>query len=206
MVTRISYSLLFLLVLVPGVLLAKDKNKCVLPDYVLQAHTVRVLVLPDSSQQINRPMADSDAVAAVVRALAAWGRFTLVNGQESDLVIGIRAGRDKISPTIETDSTDSREDVQLGNSNVRIFGRQGHSPALADPTASPRTGPHVGKQVGRTYDTLEVFPGGVAYRSDSSPIWQYAAKDALKDPNVSAVEQFRKAIAHAEQSRSAKKP
>jgi hypothetical protein len=193
-----------LLVLLPGLALAKSKNS--LPDWVTQAHTVRVVVSPDAADFLNHPMANSDAQQAVERALADWGRFTLVEGQESDLVITVRAGGKAVSPTLETGPTDTREEVQPGNGKVRIFGQQGRAPANADPTAEPQhTNPHVGKRISRGDDVFEVFRGGVAYSAHSTAVWRYAAKDALKTPNVPAVEQFRKAIAAAEQHNAPQK-
>lgn len=192
---------LLLVTLLTGSAVAKDKNS--LPDWVLEAHTVRVVVSPDASDSLNHPMANSDAQQAVQRALADWGRFTLAEGQETDLVISVRAGGKVVSSTLETGPADTREEVRPGDGNVRIFGQQGRSPAIADPTADPkRTKPHLGKQIGRVDDVFEVFRGGVAYSAKSAPIWQYAAKDALKAPNVAAVEQFRKAVAAAERHRA----
>jgi hypothetical protein len=192
---------LLLLALPARPIVAKDKNT--LPEWILEAHTVRVVVSPDAANSLNHPMANSDAQQAVRRALADWGRFTLAEGQETDLVISVRAGGKVVSSTLETGPADTREEVRPGNGNVRIFGQQGRSPAIADPTADPkRTNPHLGKQIGRVDDVFEVFRGGVAYSAKSTPIWQYAAKDALKAPNVAAVEQFRKAIAAAEQHRA----
>ena len=198
-----------LLVLLPTAILAKDKDKTSLPDYVLRARTVWVVVSPDSGAQLNHPTANSTAQQAVQSALAAWGRFTLVEGEDADLVIAVRAGAGKlVSPTIETGSTDTRESVQPGNGNVRIFGQQGRGPAMSEPTYDPKhTGPHVGKEIGRGDDTFEVYRGGMAYSLNASPLWRYSAKDALKGPNVSAVEQFRKAVAAAEQhQKQQKKP
>jgi hypothetical protein len=37
-------------------------------------------------------------------------------------------------------------------------------------------------------------------------VWRYTAKDCLRAPEVSAVEEFRKAIAAAEKPQPAKKP
>jgi hypothetical protein len=40
----------------------------------------------------------------------------------------------------------------------------------------------------------------VEYPLDGAPIWNYSRKDALKAPDVQAVEEFRKAIAEAEKA------
>lgn len=44
---------------------------------------------------------------------------------------------------------------------------------------------------------FEVFRGNVPNPLDSSPIWRYIAKNCLREPKVTAVEEFRKAIAEA---------
>ncbi len=41
---------------------------------------------------------------------------------------------------------------------------------------------------------------------DSPPVWRYMAKDCLREPGVTAVEEFRKAIAQAEKPQPPKKP
>jgi hypothetical protein len=60
-------------------------------------------------------------------------------------------------------------------------------------------------EVGSSDDTLEVYRGREEQPAlDTSPVWRYSAKDALRAPMVSAVEQFRKAVAEAEKAASEK--
>jgi hypothetical protein len=59
--------------------------------------------------------------------------------------------------------------------------------------------------VGPSQDSFEVYLGKTQYPLDSPPIWRYIAKDCLRAPTVSAVEQFRKAVAESEQLQQ-KKP
>ena len=182
---------------------AKDSG---LPNEVVKAHTIRIVISQHDAKQLNDPTADYAAQQAVERAVTNWGRFVVVEG-DSDLVIAVHAGTDKlISPTVENDPTDTRGSVETADGKIRVFGQQGRAPVISDePTVDPkRTNPHIGKQVGRLPDTMEVYTGGPGYRSDSLPIWRYAAKDALKAPNVTAVDQFRKAVAAAEKRQ--KKP
>jgi hypothetical protein len=70
----------------------------------------------------------------------------------------------------------------------------------------PQNGPRIGNEVGASEDTFEVYRGGVQYPLDSSPVWRYIAKDCLRQPGVTAVEEFRKAIAQAEKPQPPKKP
>jgi len=69
----------------------------------------------------------------------------------------------------------------------------------------PDRGPHLGNEVGSSEDSFEVYQGSIEHPLDSPPIWRYVAKDCLRPPNVSAVDEFRKAIAEAEKPQP-KKP
>lgn len=188
--------LLSLLALLPILLSAKDDG---LPAEVLKAHSVRIVISDHDGKQLNDPTADSNAERAVEKALSDWGRFVIVAG-DADLVIAVHAGTDKlVSTTVEDGSSDTRGSVETADGKIRVFGQEGRAPVISDsPTVDPKhTGPHVGKQVGQVKDSLELYDG-VAYRSDSMPIWRYAAKNALKEPDVMAVQQLRKAVAASE--------
>ena len=182
-------------------LLAKDKKKATLPEYVLRAQTVRVIVAPDSGEPIDQPMANSTARDNVEKALSEWGRFRLVmDGQESDLVIAVRTGSgNMVRPTIKGGPIDQRGGVAQGtDSTIRIGGAQGRPPG-SDPTTNPQgQGPHMSNEIGPSDDTFEVYRGGVSDALDSPPVWRYVAKDCLRAPGMRAVDEFRKAIADSE--------
>ena len=55
-------------------------------------------------------------------------------------------------------------------------------------------------EIGTSDDTFEVYRGGVDYPLDHSAVWRYTAKDALRPPTLSAVEQFHKAIEDSEKA------
>jgi hypothetical protein len=138
-----------------------------------------------------------------------WGRLHLVmEGQESDLVIAVRTGNgNAVRPTIRGGPIDQRPGtVETTDSSIRIGGHQGQPPPLNDPGVSPQNGPQIGREIGPSEDTFEVYRGGVQNPLDSSPVWRYTAKDCLREPGVTAVEQFRKAIAEAEKPQPPKKP
>ncbi len=202
------FSCFLLLLSVPLLAFAKDKSKdkSTLPDYVLQAHTVQVVLSPDASDTLEDPMANTRAREVVQMALQSWGRFAVVIEGEADLVIAVRAGTGRLAaPTIERGPSDTRiGDMQPGRGNIGIGVQQGRVPADSDPGVPVHTGPHIGKEIGRANDVFEVYRGRGPYALNSSPIWRYSAKDALKAPNVPAVEQFRKAIAASEKKQ--KKP
>ncbi len=178
---------------------AKDKNKSDLPTYILQAQTIRVVVSPNAGQSLNEPTANAAARDRVENTLQAWGRFKIVDEGDADLVVAVRASDGQIaSPTLENGPTDTRIDnVQYGK--ISVGAQQGHGPAMSEPTVTPKsTGPHLGKQIDGGKDVFEVYQGGPMYKMSAPPIWRYAAKNALKAPDMVAIREFRKAIAAAE--------
>ena len=98
-----SLFLLATLLAVPAI--AKDKKKSTLPDFVLRATTVLVVVSPDAGEPVDQPMANSTARDNVEKALMEWGRLhPVLDGQEPDLVIAVRTGSGKmVQPTIRAD-------------------------------------------------------------------------------------------------------
>src|SRR5260221_10161496 len=80
----------------------KDKEKVLLPDYVLKAETVAVLILPDTPELMNDPFANRKAQKEVEKAVMEGGRFRLTQEAfTADLVIGVRKGTGKtVNPTI----------------------------------------------------------------------------------------------------------
>lgn len=208
MSTRLSSWVLLISLLVP-VAHAKDKSKASLPEYVLRARTVRVLIRPDAGEPLEHPTANADARENVEKALMQWGRLQpVMEGTESDLVIAVRTGSGRMGgPTVKGGPVDSRPGVmQPTDGGIRIGAQQGHAPPLDDPTMSrPQSNsPQVSNEVGPSEDLFEVYSGNSKYPLDSSPVWRYMAKDCLRAPAVAAVEQFRKAIADSEKAQQQK--
>jgi hypothetical protein len=209
MPTRLSWFFLLTLLLASP-LDAKDKKKTSLPELVLRARTVLVVIHPDAGEPISQPTANATARENVEKALMEWGRLQpVMDGQEADLVIAVRAGMGRIGgPSVKGGPIDSRPTVvQPTDTGIRIGGQHGNAPPLTDPgMSSPRDrGPHVGNEVGPSEDSLEVYLGNIQYPLDSAPVWRYVAKDCLRAPAVSAVEQFRNSIAESEKLQQ-KKP
>jgi hypothetical protein len=207
MIARLS-SLVMIAALLALPAAAKDKKKVSLPEYVLRASTVLVVVSPGAGEPIDEPMANSTARENVEKALREWGRFRVVlDGQESDLVISVRTGSGKVMrPTIKGGPIDQRGGVGQGtDSTVRIGAQQGHPP-VNNPGSDPQGGPRMSNEIGPTEDMFEVYRGGVSEPMNSSAVWRYVAKDCLRAPNVSAVEEFRRAIAEAEKPPVPKQP
>ncbi len=212
MIARLSTVLgpvLLLVLLLDPAAPSKDKKKAILPEEILRAQTVRVVIDPNAGEPLDQPNANATARANVEKALTAWGRFQLLlEGQESDLVILIRTGDGKFSrPTIKGGPIDQRPGIETSDGGIRIGGQQGQGPPLSETGTNPQSrSPHVGSEVGPTEDSFEVYRGRVQYPLDSPPAWRYVAKDALRAPKVAAVEEFRKAVAEAEKPKVPKSP
>jgi len=202
-------SLVLLATLVATPAMAKDKKKPTLPEYVLRATTVLVVISPDAGEPVDQPTANATARENVEKALLQWGRLQpVLDGQQSDLVIAVRTGSGKmVQPTIKGGPIDSRGGVmQPVDGGIRVGGQQGHPPGSSDPSTGQQNGPHISNEIGASEDTFEVHRGGVQDPLDSPAVWRYVAKDCLRAPAVSAVEEFRKAIADAEKLQPPKKP
>jgi hypothetical protein len=214
--------LLVVLVLAPPAL-AKDKKKQVLPDYVLRAQTLVVVIHPDAGEPLTNPTANRTAQDNVERALMKWGRFKLVmDAQTADLVVAVRKGHAS-GPTITNSPTDNPPLIyQPSGRDTRAGGQQGRPPDLSNPglggaadRGPPDRGPRIGNEIGSSDDTFEVYRGGVEHPLDTAPVWRHMAKGALNlapsrtpsvgdEPKVPAVEQFRKAIDESEKQHQQK--
>jgi hypothetical protein len=191
---------------------AKDKKKIVLPDYVLKARTVLVVVDPNAGIALQNPNANRIAQEDVEKALMNWGRFTLaMEPTTADLVISIRKGNGRlVNPTVTGPGNNRGVILQPTDGGVRIGGQRGAPSPVTDPGMGgpPDTRPHPSTEIGPSEDVFAVYRGGVEYPLDSAPGWRYLAKDSLNSPGVSAVTEFRKLIEEAEKQRQAqqKKP
>src|ERR1700687_1528437 len=200
-------SLFFLLLLLVFQIEAKNKKKQILPDDVLQARRVLVVIHPDAGEALTNPMANRTAQDEVERAIMKWGRFDLaLDAQTADLIIAVRKGK-KNGPVISHSPTaDTPVSFSTGGGGARAGEQQGHPPDLTNPVPGGlgNRGPQLGTQIGSSEDTFEVYRGGVEHPLDTSPVWRYIAKDALNAPQVGAVEQFRKAIEESEKQHQQK--
>jgi len=182
---------------------AKKKKKQELPDLVLNAQTVFVVIHPDAGEPVTNPIANRTAQENVENALTKWGRFHLVmSPQTADLVIAVRKGHAG-GPTISNSPADNRPVIlQPNDGDIRIGAQQGRPPGLSDSGVGPQDrGPHISNEIGPSEDSFEVYRGGDEYPLDVPPVWRYLGKDALDAPTVAAVAQFRKAIVESEKQR-----
>jgi hypothetical protein len=187
---------------------AKNKKKQPLPDVVLNAQRILVVIRPDAAEPLTNPRANRSAQDEVERAISKWHRFDLVmDSSTADLIVAVQKGHSG-GPVIRNLPNDRPVVFQSGGvpgAGVRIGAQQGRPPDLTEPGIGPQdSGPQLGSQVGPSEDMFEVYLGGIDRPLDAPPIWRYTAKNALDGPQVAAVEQFRKAIEESEKQR--KKP
>jgi hypothetical protein len=203
-----SVAMALALALAAGMGSAKKKEKVLLPDFVLKAETVVVLILPDAGEPMNDPFANRKAQEEVEKALMKWGRYRLTqDASTADLVIAVKKGSGQIAnPTINGGPVDTRPGtIETTDNQIRIGAQQGrppNGPESGDATGtSGRASP--GMEVGSSDDMFEVFRADI-YTGRGAPVWQYVAKDGLKPPSVTAVEQFRKAVEESEKAAAQK--
>src|SRR3954466_1052376 len=121
MASRLLFTICLALVLACPVI-AKDKKKSSLPEFVLRARTVLVAIDPEAGEPLDLPNANATARESVEKALMEWGRFNLVlEGQESDLIVVVRAGNGRsLRPTMKGGPVDQRPGVAQGtDSSIR---------------------------------------------------------------------------------------
>ena len=186
-----------LLVLVLGSLAAAaNKEKPVLPNYVLRAQTVLVIIDPDAGTSMTAPQANKTAQDDVEKALMKWGRLLpVIAGMPADLIITVRKGSNRpVEPTVGGEPTNDRPViVQPTDSGIRIGAQQGRPPNQTQP-APQDTKPSQGMELGPTEDVFFVYDGSLGPNPDGAPVWHYSSKNALRSPDVPAVAEFRKAI------------
>jgi len=194
---RLTLVCLLLLLLVPQAG-AKNKKKQALPDYVLKAQTVAVVIRPDAGEPLTNPLANRTAQDNVKDAMTKWGRFKLVtDAQIADLIVAVRKGHAS-GPAIGNSPADQPVIYQPSGGEVPGADQQGRlpNPGLGRPGDR---GPHIGNEMGPSEDSFEVYMGGVDDPLDAPPIWRYVAKDALNSPQLTAVQQFRNAVNESDQ-------
>ena len=191
--------------------LAKKKEKAPLPELVVKAQSVAVLILPGTRESIADPVGNRRAQEDVEKAFMKWGRYQLMQEAfTADLVIGIRKGTGTVaSPTVSGPIPDTRPGtIETTDNSISIGGQKGRPPGgtqSGDASTSGTNGRATTEvQGGGAEDVIEVFLGGDGYRADSAPLWVCRKLDGLKPPTMSAVEQFRKAVEATEKTMAQK--
>lgn len=184
----------------------KDKKKALLPEDVLRAQTVLVMVDPEAGVDAQDPNANRAARENVENALLKWGRLRPVAETPADLIIVVRKGDGRMAqPTIGGTPTNGMPPFGQSGPTTEIGGRGASVPCDAsDPhCGSPSnggpisSGPHPQMDVGPTQDTFAVYRAGPD-PLDSPAVWRYTAKGGLDAPDVPAVEAFRKLVVESD--------
>lgn len=176
---------------------AKEK-KSTLPDFVLAAQTVVVLIDPNAAIPINDPSGNRTAQDDVEKALMTWGRLRLtMDAGHADLVIVVRKGnKQAVNPTVGGEPPNDRPVVvQQTDNAIHVGAQTPHPNGTQQPGQPSGVGP--GGEIGPSDDLFEVYQGQVPGALDGAPVWRYMAKDALKAPDVRAVAEFKKAVDEA---------
>jgi len=204
MLTRLTLIGIVVVAVVPSAV-AKNKNKQVLPNQVLQAQTVTVVIMPYAGESVTDPAANRTAELNVEKALLQWGRYRLVpDALTADLIVAVRKGHAG-GPAISPAPIDTRPVIlQPSPGTIYVGGQQGAPPDVTQQPGPQPPKPTISHEAGSAEDTFELFLSGVEYPLDSAPIWRYMAKDALDAPEVRAVEQFRNAVAESEKQQKQK--
>jgi hypothetical protein len=192
---------------------AKDKKKALLPEDILRAQTVLVVIDPNAGMDFTDPNANRVAQEDVEKALMKWGRFSLaLDASTADLIITVNKGNGKaVQPSIGGVPMNNRPVIfEPTDSGGRVGGRQGNPGNAGDPS-NPQSGPpdpHPQATVGSTLDMFVVYRGNKddPYSSalDAPAVWRYTSKDALHSPDVPAVDVFRNVIAESEKQLAGK--
>jgi hypothetical protein len=214
--------------LLPSLALAKDKAKSTLPTYVLQAHTVAIVIDPSAGVSLDDPRANEVAQRDVEMAFLNWGRYQpVLSGQSADLVIVVRRGTGKFASGTVHDPRQGRRPVTMDpmDTGIDVGAEHGQPPPYAGGTPDASQGSSIPPQIpsqngpmmdqrprpqaeignATSEDSFLVYRGKIDAPLDAPPVWRYEAKNALKPHTVPAVEVFRKAVNDAEQA-AAKQP
>jgi len=181
-------------IVVPTAMAKNDKP--ILPAYVLQAHTVAVVIDPDAGFSVDDPRGNEVAQKDVETALLNWGRFLpVLSVAQADLVIVVRKGNRKL---VNETISDPRQNNRPGSitpiqDGVAVGGQHG-SGGAANPDGTSR--PQL--EVGAVDDSFLVYEGNTEQPLENQPAWRWTRKDALHPHDVPAVDEFRKVLVEAE--------
>jgi hypothetical protein len=208
MVINVRRATAMLALVIAAAGLASAKKKVYLPSFVLKAQTVMVVILPGAGEPLNDPDANLNAQANVEKAFMKWGRYQIVHdASQADILVGVQKGSGKIAnPTVSGGPIDSRPaTVETTDNDIHVSVQQGHPPDVTQQptltgTETQSTRPHTGVEVGPRDDSFNVFQGRREYPLDGPAVWRCTVKDGLNAPDITSVEQFRKAVEESDKA------
>jgi hypothetical protein len=207
MIRKLWFLMAFVLCFTSSVAFGKKKEKAVFPEILVRAQTVFVMIQPDAGEPMNDPAANRKVREEVEKALMSWGRYRLVQeAYTADIVVAVKKGTEKAAtPTISGGPVDKRPvTLETTDDQLRIGAAQGRPPGSGSDETSSDGRAHPSVEVGSSDDSFLVYLGGETFTPNSASIWSYRAKNALRPPDVAAVQQLRKAIADAEKAAAQK--
>src|SRR5579862_4968932 len=217
MTVRLRVALLTILLMVVSLSVAVAKKKPQVPDYILKARTVCVIIDPDAGTSLSDPLGNKTAQDEVEKALMKWARLQLVQEPgRADLVIVIRKGAGKpVDRTIGNLPTNDRPGtVQQTDNAIRLGGQKGRAPGSPDQTMPQDTRAEQQTEVGNAVadDSFIVYGPGPEMGStagsqtlDRNIGWRSQGKNLLKSPEIPAVSDFRKAVEETEKQQQQQK-
>lgn len=181
------------------VALAKNKQKILLPADVLQARTVLIVVDPDAGISPDAPTANQTARNDVEKAILNWGRFDLaMDASTADLIFTVRKGSGKVAqPTIGGVPNNGPVIFNPSGSSGNIGIHSGTPPMGGDQTQSSAPNPHPQAEIGPADDMIVLYRGKRDDPLSYPPVWRYTARDALRSPDVPAVDVFKDLVIKA---------
>ena len=128
----------------------KNKNKSALPEDILRAQTVRVVIDPDAGEPMDQPKANAIARENVEKALEGMGPLPescVLDGAESDLIISVRTGNGRIDAAHDKGGPidNVRESHKTTDSTFAIGGQRGHPPHEQSEHGPAEPGPPYGQ-------------------------------------------------------------
>ena len=185
--------------------LAKSKDKA-LPAYILQAHTVAVIIAPATEADLQDPRGDALAQKDVEAALVKWGRFQPVDTTVgADLIIVVHKGHLRRVDATTTDASQPGgvNPASSGSSTAAprppLMGGQDGMGPRGPQTGIPQGGsappqPQQPQTEMMSDDSFTVFDGRAERRLKGNPGWRYMGSEGLHSHDVPAVEAFKKAV------------
>jgi hypothetical protein len=181
---------------------AKDKTKNTLPAYVLEAHTVAVIIDPKAGISIDDPRANQAAQKDVEAAFLKWGRFEPVSEPKTaDLIVVVRKVNSRLMDETLPDPRQNNG-INPGNRGGGSSGppRTSQPDMPNEPGLGPsQQGPRSSTDMGDAEDSFAVFKGG-ENPLYATPVWTYSARDGLSPQGTPAVAAFKRAVAAADKA------